>query len=263
MIASLLALLLGLPGSPGSHPARFWGVEGHRVVAGIAADRLTPRAASEAARLLHGASLPTISTWADEVRSQRPETGPWHYVNIPVIDSAYDAAKECPGGACILGALDRQLALLADRKQSDSVRSEALKWVVHLIGDLHQPLHVGDRGDRGGNDVKLTWFGRSSNLHSVWDSGILSAMGMDDVALRRELEGRLAQRNDLATIERGTPLSWAMESHDAARDVAYRFLPPSLDLGQDYLDAARPTVEERLLRAGVRLAAVLNQALGS
>src|SRR5690606_27820481 len=206
--------------APAPLPAR-WGRVGHRVVARVAAARLSDRARREVRTLLGGQTLAEISTWADEVRNDRPETSTWHYVNIPVTDSVYRADKYCPASGCVISALEQQLALLRDRRQPHAVRAEALKWVVHLVGDVHQPLHSGDRGDRGGNDVTV-WLGlRRTNLHSLWDSGLIGASGRDEQQLVNHIEQQLRGRTDLAAIARGTPAEWTMEAHDLSRDVAY------------------------------------------
>jgi hypothetical protein len=240
----------------------FWGQLGHRVIARVAAGRLTPEARQEVRSLLGRETLASVATWADQIRAQRPETGPWHYVNIPIWDSIYRPAVVCQRGDCVIAALEAHIAKLGDRRLPRDERAEALKWVVHLVGDMHQPLHVGDRGDRGGNDVKLTYEGKPGNLHAIWDTGLLLATGTSEEQLVVQIERTLRQRGDLARLTRGTTVEWAMESHAVSRDVAYPFLPRSLELDEAYLAKVRPILEDRVLRAGVRLAEVLNRALG-
>ena len=262
----LLALLAGLLATQGptvpTTNAAPWGAAGHRIIARVAESRLSQPARAEIRRLLAGQSIVDVATWADQVRSARPSTSPWHYVDIPITDTTYDSLRWCPEGKCVVGALERQIAILGDKSRPDSVRSEALKWVVHLTEDIHQPLHAGDRGDRGGNDVKLTFMGKQSNLHSVWDSGLLTAMKLTDDEFVADIEQQVAHRNDLAKLGLGSPADWALQSHDVARDVVYRFLPQSLELDQGYVDACRTAVMEQLVRASVRLAAVLDRTLG-
>jgi len=241
--------------------ARRWGPSGHRIVARVAQARLTPKASAEVARLLQGGSLASVASWADSVRTKRPETGPWHYVDIPTWESSYNAQRDCKDGLCIIVALTDQLAILGGTRRTTAERGDALRFVVHFMGDLHQPLHAGERGDKGGNDVKLSFNGKSTNLHAVWDSGLLAATGESEDAFVASITARLARRGDIASISRGSILYWAMESHDVARDVVYPFLPPSLELDNRYLAEVRPVLEDRLLRGGVRLAVVLNRAL--
>lgn len=270
------ALLLGLatPGvhlpSPApvshslpAHHARFWGIEGHRLVARIAAARLDSGPAATAARLLHGAALGEIASWADSLRKSRPNTPPWHYVDIYLTDTSYVPARDCPAEGCVVTALQEQMQLLADRTQTDSVRAEALKWVVHLVGDLHQPLHAGERKDRGGNDLKVTFMGQATNLHWVWDAQLLESFGWTEDQIFDDILRQIAARTDVKRIEGGSVISWVMESHDISRDAVYPGIPPSLELGVDYRDHARPVVMDRLLRGGVRLAAVLNRLLAA
>lgn len=241
--------------------ARFWGQTGHRIIARVAAARLSPEARKTIQQLVPGESLASIATWADSIRQFRPETAPWHYVNIPIWDSIYRPAAVCPTGNCVVAALAQQLAILGDRQQPQSARAEALKWVVHLVGDLHQPLHVGDRGDRGGNDVKLTWQGRPSNLHSIWDSGLLAGTGTSEEQFVVQVTQTLQQRGDLARLTSGSIVDWAIESHDVARDVVYPFLPASLQLDQGYLDKVQLALTDRVVRASARLAVLLERAL--
>jgi hypothetical protein len=253
-------LLMTLLGS-GLTPIR-WGPDGHRIVADIALPRLSRAAADETRRLLGGQNINEIASWADAVRSQRPNTAPWHYIDIEIGDTSYVPARDCKANACVIWAVESQLAVLADRTKGDSLRAEALKFVVHFVGDLHQPLHAGERADKGGNDVKLQFQGRLSNLHSVWDSGILLSFGQTDAEIVQQLDADIARRKDIAALSGGTVTQWVMESHDLARDVVYRNLPNSLEISQAYIDAAKPVVYERLLRGGIRLGAMLEHALG-
>lgn len=240
--------------------AARWGRIGHRTVARLAASQLTPAARAEVRRLLGSATLAEVSTWADEVREARPETSPWHYVNIPVNDSQYRADVHCRS-SCVVSATEAQLAILRDRRQSRARRAEALKFVVHFIGDLHMPLHAGDRGDRGGNDVVVWYQWRRTNLHALWDSRMIEARGPSEDEMVNALERRVREHRDLAPIGAGTVASWTLESHDVARDLVYPRLSVWLFITEGYVDEAMPVIEDRLFRAGVRLARVLNEAL--
>ena len=238
-----------------------WGRTGHRLIARVAMARLSGEARRQVRDLLGRESLAAVSTWADSIRNDRPETSPWHYVNIPVIDSVYRPERYCPGGDCVVAALERQIGVLANRGASKAERAEALKWVVHLVEDIHMPLHAGDRGDRGGNDVQLTFLGRATNLHALWDGGLIDASGRSEEQWVTFLDRQLARRGDLRQIAEGTPETWAMESHDVSRDVAYPFLPRSLVLDRSYYDQVHVVLEDRLLRASVRLASLLERIL--
>jgi hypothetical protein len=260
MLFTAATALLTAPLSHDSAAALRWGGMGHRVIARVAAGRLSPEAKREVRRLLGRETLAKVSTWADEVRRDRPATAPWHYVNIPIYDSVYRPEKVCPKG-CVISALEAQVTILADRNRPAAERAEALKWVVHLVGDLHQPMHVGDRGDRGGNDVRISYDDKAGNLHGLWDTGLLLATGQDEDALVTLVERRLRRRGDLEELTGGSVLDWAMESHAASRDVVYGFLPASLSLDRSYLVQVQPLLEDRLLRGGARLAALIERAL--
>jgi nuclease S1 len=257
----LLALTVACLG--GALPGRAWGPDGHRVVAVIAQMNLT-RQARERVNALLGPynSLGAISSWADDTRDDFPDTAPWHYIDIPLAAHTIDMATECPQGNCVIAQIERFDRMLKDPHSSDTDRRMALRFLVHFVGDLHQPLHCEDNHDKGGNLVQVTLLGRPSNLHSVWDSGILYQIKPYGNELAQQLDARIppAERKQW---EQGTVEDWALESHRLARDMAYKLLPPgpNPDLGQTYLDAAIPLVETQLEKAGIRLAYLLNQAL--
>lgn len=266
LVTLLVTLALGIafaaapPTDAGPAPAR-WGTLGHRTIARSAELQLSGHARRAARRLLSGQSLAEVSIWADQVREQRPATGPWHYVNIPIWESRY-RPEFCPKAGCVIGTLETQQKILADRSASPAERAEALRWVIHLVGDLHAPLHAGDRGDRGGNDLRVELDGRQTNLHAAWDSGLLNVMQRREEELVTTLVHRIERRGDLAQIRAGTITDWAMESHDRARDVVYGLLAPMLTLDIAYRISAALVIEDQLLRASVRLAWLIEQALG-
>ncbi|MBA2292558.1 MAG: S1/P1 nuclease [Gemmatimonadales bacterium] len=264
ILLGTVALSVALAAAPaleaGPAPAR-WGELGHRTIARTAELQLSGHARRAARSLLSGQSLAEASTWADQVRKERPATSPWHYVNIPIWESGY-RPEFCPRAACVIGTLESQQKILADRSASRADRAEALRWVIHLVGDLHAPLHAGDRGDRGGNDLRVELEGRQTNLHAAWDSGLLAVMQRREEELVKMLVRRIPLRGDLAQIRAGTIADWAMESHDRARDVVYGLLAPTLVLDGAYRIAAAPVIEDQMFRASVRLAWLIEQALG-
>ena len=167
--------------------ARAWGTQGHQVIASLAQVQLTAKAKAEIDKLLAlepGETLASISTWADEHRS--PTTAAWHYINFPKNSCTYDAARDCPDGNCVVAAIDRQLAVLTSNAP-DEKRLTALKYVVHLVADIHQPLHAGYAEDRGGNQYQLQAFMRGSNLHALWDVGLIKNLDMTTEALTAKL----------------------------------------------------------------------------
>jgi nuclease S1 len=240
-----------------------WGQEGHRVIATIAERHLTASARERVRQILGPEeSLAVVSTWADEIRPSRPETAPWHYIDIPLDASAFDPARDCPNGNCITAAIIRFVAVLRDDASSPDSKNEALRFVVHFVADLHQPLHCADNHDRGGNDVHVTFFGANANLHSVWDTLLIERIDPDPESYAKRLDAALAD-SDISAFEQGTVEDWALESHVAAQKVAYGVLPrgETLDLGTDYFRAAAPAVDLQLQKAGIRLASILNEAL--
>lgn len=246
-------------------PARAWGPEGHAIVADIAQRQVAPQTRAVLGRLLGpGVTLAAIANDADEYRNRCANTGPWHYVNIPIDAPAYDPVRHCPAGrGCVLSVLQREIAVLKDHTQPDVERAFALRWVVHFVGDLHQPLHSADRGDRGGNDVKLRFRGRETNLHRLWDEDLMRAMGRTRAgAARAGFDARATQQ---PALRQGSPLDWALEARELARRLVYGLLPaPSgrgIEIGDAYVRAVRDALDLQLLRAGVRLAMVLDDAL--
>jgi len=253
--SSALALIGLMP----LHHAGRWFDLGHRMVATIAAQRLTPHTTEAVRDILDGQSLADASVWADNIRQYRHDADPLHYVNIPLTATAYDSARDCPSGRCIIAAIASDRRVLANPSASPLDRAEALRFLIHFMGDLHQPLHVTDDGDRGGNQRTVYLEGDSTNLHKVWDGEILEHEGVTAASyldqLRREMDTM-----DLVALERGTVADWAMEGHRIAADRAYR-LPRGGRLGQSYIEANRPIIDHALIAAGVRLAKVLNETL--
>lgn len=248
------------------HALYAWGETGHRIVADVAERLLGEQARKEIRVLIGEASLASVADWADRVRGDRPETAPWHFVDIPFKASGYDPKRDCAGGECVIGAVERFRRILSDRDRPAEERAEALKFLVHFVADLHQPLHTADRGDRGGNDVQVTFFGekvypfseRPWNLHTVWDSGLIDQTGLREAAYVAHLQVWL-KKHSISDLRKGTVVDWALEAHRAAVDVAYR-LPKNRRLSKNYLEKSRPVMDALLAKAGVRLARVLNEA---
>ena len=180
-----------------------WGHEGHVVVALIAEHYMTPAALTRAGDLLDGASIDSVASWADEYRRRDPETGRWHYINIPLADSKIDIARECHSGDCVIGRTEQFLAVLRDPKADRPAKAEAVRYVVHFIGDLHQPLHDEDNDDRGVNGRHLVFEGHPDNRHWVWDTGLLERVNRDAEALDADLESRITLQ-DRAQWTKGT-----------------------------------------------------------
>lgn len=230
-----------------------WGPVGHRTVGHIAAQRISPQTKAAVEALLGSESLAEASLWADGIRSEqkwRP-TGPWHYVNIPDGEQ-YDPRRRSLDGD-VLEALQRFTAVLRNPESRRPDKVMALRFITHFVGDIHQPLHVGRAGDRGGNSIDLNWFGQRSNLHRVWDSGIISREQINQRTVLRALDSR--SDSEIMSWASDPPLIWAAESM-AMRPLVYG--TPSSRLGRAFVREAGPAVEQRLMQAGVRLASLLD-----
>lgn len=236
-------------------PALAWSPPGHEIVAAIALGQLTPRARAEVGRLLGSpAMMIHDANWADEIRDARPETGSWHYVDIPLQAGSYDPRRDCPGSDCVVAQIARDSRILADRKTGAAARAEALRFLIHFVADLHQPLHAEDNGDKGGNQVRVRIGRMRANLHKVWDNDVVLPLenGMGPISP--------AQRRDWSS---GTPARWANESHAIAREHIY---PPlwgarEVRLPRDYALREAPLVRILLAKAGTRVAWLINTAL--
>ena len=246
-----------------------WGNEGHRIIALIAADRLTPAARAAVSDLLGGDArrrMEEVSTWADKIRPDRPETGPWHYVNIKISTRGYNPASDCRGGDCVVAQVDKDERILADKHLEKAVRAEALRFLIHFVGDLHQPLHCTENRDRGGKDVRVMVGGEETNLHAVWDSNVVAALGPNPDAVASVLEAQITVVEGKAWV-RGSSAAWANESFGIAKRYIYSELAGeggnsvAIILPRDYAARERSVTAVQVEKAGVRLAALLNSAL--
>ena len=249
-----LSLMLALQ----PHSAFAWGPTGHRVVARIAERHLSEAAARGVAGILGSESLVQASTWPDEIRSDPAwdQAKPWHFVSLDDNES-YETAPKSPGGD-IVEAIGRFTRVLQDPRAEAGKKIEALRFLVHFVGDVHQPLHVGRRDDRGGNDVQVTWFGESTNLHAVWDEKIIESEKLSFSELAEIVDH--PTQTELRTWQSTGVLDWIKESM-AVRARVYEI--GDKKLGYLYAYQHGPLVKRRLLQAGVRLAGVLNALFDS
>lgn len=260
------ALVVGLLAAC-APPAHAWGALGHRLVGALAEDELTADARRQVDALLAGEPEPTlagVSAWADQLRARDPGLGrrsaPWHYVNLAEDGCTYQPARDCPRGDCVVAAIDAQLAVLRDASRPVDERRRALKFVVHFVGDVHQPLHAGHARDKGGNTVQLRVPSasgeRGSNLHAWWDSGMLASAGPSEAMHLARLRAiPLAVEADPAP----DPAGWALQSCRLVLSTG--LYPATSRLPADYVAAWSPVMDEQLRRAGARLARALNRAL--
>src|SRR5690606_7055308 len=189
----------------------FWGQTGHRVTGQIAQNHLTGKAERALANLLDGQTLAFVSTFGHDIKADPAEDkyGPWHYVNYP-LGSTYRDSEKSPGGD-IITAIETCTAILADPSSPVEERVFHLKMLIHLIGDLHQPMHTSRAEDKGGNDIQVQWFGKGSNLHAVWDTKLIESFGMTFTELADQLDH--FSRKQVKDIQGGTIYDWVEESH--------------------------------------------------
>ena len=295
-----------------------WGCDGHRVVAFIARAHLTPVASSEVDRLLHASPvdvssnrycpdppadiMAAVASWADDVRTAR-KNGAWHFINIPRrvtkrtkigpwCPEIWPAASGKEAKGCVVDAIEHFAKILADNSGNDSDRAEALRYLIHFVGDIHQPLHAIDDSDRGGNCDPVHFAGgaNATNLHSVWDTRLLTAemnkdSYRDTAAFAAGLDTRFASLFETLSNRRvNDPDAWAWESNGIARSTVYGKLKPAiapepagsnascagrrksvevlhLVIDEGYDRKAQPVMDKQLARAGFRLARLLNSTL--
>ncbi len=237
----------------------FWGQNGHRVTGKIAEKHLSNRAKRKIDKLLKGQSLAFVSTYADEIKSDKNyrKFSPWHYVNFP-IGGKYDAAKRNPQGDIIYG-IEYCVKVLKNENSTEQDKVFYLKMLVHLVGDLHQPLHIGRAEDKGGNDIQVRWFNEGSNLHSVWDTKMIESFNMSYIELADN--AKRLNRNQIKAIQEGTVLDWVYETRELTEKV-YASAKVGQKLRYRYSYVHFPIVRQQLQKGGIRLAKILNDIFG-
>ncbi len=265
-----MALLAFLPAQL---PA--WGVKGHAIVADIASSRLTPTTRKNLDLILGNNSLASIASWPDYVRADRPESYGWHFVDIPRSAEGFSEERDCyrpqdKGPAaltdhhnCVVDRIEMFRQILGDENAAERDRLIALMFLVHFVGDIHQPLHAVDDA-RGGNDIPVTVFGSDQcgnypcNLHGVWDYSLMEHTGYSEEEYVRHLQ-ELIREEHLDQKAGGSPADWANESH---REAIQAWVNKGVSIDEAYYQANIRIVDERLALAGLRLAAMLNDTLG-
>lgn len=276
-----------------SRPAYSWWETGHRAVARIAAAHLTPVARTRVSRILSTADSPEAvanalaqaSTWADETKAET-QTGEWHYIDLALQDHKSDIPLRCPAENCAPARIHLFSVQLSTGEGSQRYSElDALRYLVHFVGDIHQPLHTISDADLGGNCERLDPpIGTAKNLHAVWDGVLVNEINPDDKALADDLEHEIQgwTRSYIRGLSRGRVNDWVWESHQLAKRVIYRRLhipiepiefpkackdaPRAIteftpDIDADYLNRMKPEVRTQLIKAGLRLARLLNESL--
>jgi hypothetical protein len=245
-----------------------WGREGHEIVGAIAQNLLNDDAKAQIADLLDNDSLAAIANWADDVRhtSAYSSTAPYHFADMQRGEEEFVLARDCPPQGCVVKAITDYTAILADTTKTKAARAEALMFLVHFVGDIHQPLHVGYAEDKGGNDITVHFFNKQMKLHAVWDTGLLDRVGKaaDDYAT--DLMSRTSATDKTKWTADLDPVHWATDSHGLAVSYAYLHVNGTEikngdTLEPDYVIENVDVVNQQLSKAGVRLAAILNKTL--
>lgn len=234
-----------------------WGQKGHDVTAYIAECNLTPEAAQEIDRVLDGHSPVYYANWLDSA-SHTPEyayTRTWHYANIDE-GYTYDTMPKEPAGD-VVTAVNDLVAELKSKELSAEKEAEALKMLIHLVGDMHCPMHLGRLSDLGGNRRPVRFFNRETNLHSVWDTNLPEAAHNWSYTEWKEQIDRLTDE-EKAGITAGEPADWAKETHEIYKEI-YASSPEGTKIEYDYIFKYTPVIEKQFLRGGHRLARLLNE----
>ncbi len=234
-----------------------WGQKGHDVIACIAENHLTGRAARHVKRALGGRSMVYFANWLD-IASHTPEyaySKTWHYLNIDA-GMTLDTMEKDPNGDVLTA-----VTMLVDKLKAGNLSAADeqcyLKMLIHLVGDMHCPMHTGHRTDTGGNKRPVLMFGRTTNLHSVWDTALPEAAHKWSHTEWKEQLDRVSKQ-EMQAIQSGTPRDWLIETHAICKKV-YECSPEGVNISYDYTAAATPIIEQQFLRGGLRLARLLNE----
>ncbi len=237
-----------------------WGTIGHRTVGKIAQKHLSATAKIEVKKLLGTEVLPLVSTFADELRphKQFDYTSKWHYLNAPEGLNysdfvAFLIADTVPN---VYSAVLNQIKVLKSPSQSKLNKKFALKFLVHLVGDLHQPMHVSRAIDKGGNDIEVKFLNKKSNLHSVWDTGLVEYYGLSYTEMATEFDD--ASSADVEKWQKDSLEKWIYESYKISEQL-YAEVETNNNLDYDYFPTHAPIIKKRLLQGGIRLAGLLNE----
>lgn len=259
MCRTFKSLLLTVFASVSVLPCYSWDKKGHDITAAIAQRHLTNSTRKKINELLDGKSLIYWAPWMDDA-SNMPEyrhTKSWHYFDIEEGSNAENTPHDNKGD--IITAITAQMDIVKDKNRPREERQLALKFLIHMIGDLHQPFHIGHPQDKGGNTIKVTFFGRETSVHSMWDGGMASrAHDWNHTEWAEELD--IKDKNTIAKIASGTVTDWANESHQYADEI-YKSTPEGSNLSFPYVREWVDVLEHQFLYGGIRLAKVLNEIL--
>jgi len=240
-----------------------FGGQGHTLTWMIAQENLTPEARAMADKLLVGLDDQAVSTWADSIRPMREHTSPWHYINF-AWELNRPTVEDLTGKPCLYTAMRDNAQILRDTTKSDEERREAMLFLIHFIGDLHQPLHCGLASDRGGNNIQVTLRGNGTNLHRIWDTEMVTHRVAPTVPLplhAKNLINSIVAEDRAEMMTRLNPVDWMEESRELMRTVGYheKQSGPDPELTDSYIETGSIVTERQLILSGHRMAAVLNK----
>jgi nuclease S1 len=237
--------------------AYAWGDKGHRIVAILADQQLTEQAREEVRKLLpDGTTLADAAVWPDREGRRITEFDRLHHVSIPDDAAGYDQERDCKAGNCMVEALNWFISVITDVKVPNNVRLIALRYVAHLVGDMHQPLHAGRREDRGGTEITVSYRAQTTNLHLFWDFNVVEIEEDTSEELAKKLDESITPKQR-SEWQSGDPKTWTDESFRLSRSNAYT-LGESMELSEEYVSTALTIVRRRLAQAGMRLGWLLN-----
>ncbi|MBF0546935.1 MAG: S1/P1 nuclease [Candidatus Riflebacteria bacterium] len=240
-----------------STPLFAWGGLGHKLVARLAFEQMTPKARSEATKILKGASLESVSTWADLIKRDRPETASFHFVNFISQNPSLSDNQDVTNSKNVVSGIYLNKSILQNESASLDEKKEALCFLIHFVGDIHQPLHCAPDGNSGGNDIKVKFFNDETNLHKVWDSELIKATNVSEDDYFQALKND-TKNFDQSKLSGENCMGWAIESNKIAVMNAYS-IPSDNVLEERYYEQNIKIVNRQLVIAGIRLAQMLNQ----
>jgi len=241
-----------------------WGATGHKTIGQIAANHLTPQAGEAVHELLGDQSLADVATWADQLENdpKYSATASWHFVNVPLGLSfeRFQQQVAHSGKMNVYTALLREERQLTDPAASHQQKVMALKFIVHFVGDIHQPMHVSRAEDRGGNTIQLRYDYEDTNLHALWDTKLLENGGLNYQQLAAKYDH--ATNQQIKKWQRDPPILWAWESYQISTQLYAEIAANGRNINPAYYEAHMPVIENRVEKAGIRLAGVLNALFG-
>jgi hypothetical protein len=232
-----------------------WGFKGHRAIATIAQKHLTSNTAYVISSYPKGESMASIATWADE--NKNTKTAPWHFLNLPLgltYDQFVKLVTESDNN--VYSAILKTEASLKDKNLTPEQKNEALKYMIHLVGDAHQPMHISRKEDKGGNMLQVRFDNKGTNLHSLWDSRLIDHEGLSEADIVKTYD--IATATQIKQWQDDSPMEWIWESYQISSEI-YKQVKPGQKINEAYYQKYIPVIRKRVDQAGIRLAGELNK----